>query len=849
MIQLAISAWVRLVLRHPALTLIALLVLGALAANYSAKRFSVDGEMRNLVAESAEWRTEYDHLREHFPELRDSALLVIEGESVDSVHRATRDLYDVLRTNERFAEIFAPAVDPVLEQHALLFLKLDALEDAVDRLVAAQPLLAAVANGEGAAGILDAIERGLIHDAQSEALEPLLSTMAQSAGASLGGEAVPPAWRDPLLNDERQRTALIWVGRVDKVPKSEFQRALRATIAETPLPAGVSVGLTGAIPLAQEELAAAEEGIALASVIALILLTAIFLLGVRSLRLFIGIVVMLPFGLAMTAAWGLLAIGQFNPISMVFAVVFFGLGVDFAIHFGLRYQEKLPEYADHRAALAGAADSIGSTLLLCALTTAIAFLAFFPTSYQGLSDLGVIAAGGMLIAVVLSLTLLPACFALMGPPRHSAHRLQRQIAPIAAAALCQSRWILGTVALLAVLSAVLLPQMRFEYSVMALKNPEAESVQMLRKLQAARIASDYNISVLAANEDEVKRLETELEALPEVEHVRSPYDYVPSDQDDKRFLLEDIDILLAPYLTPPDPKAAPQRLGMAIDALESRLLSMPESTAVHDATRRLLAALQALRDDGEPTLAAWEQTLLESLTVEMRWLRTALRAPELGFDDLPEALRMRLISPQGMIHLSVLPAEDVSDIAALSRYVETVQQVAPQATGRPVIEKALGEVVTRAFAQAFLLAVAAITVVLLLSLRSLRETLLVLAPLGLAALLTAGIQVLASVPLNMANVLVLPLIFGLGVDSSIHVVRSFHRGGVKLDDFVQSSTPRAVLLSGLTTVGSFAALALAPHQGIASIGWLLSVAVSCMLLVVIGLLPLVLAKRPSDDAH
>lgn len=236
-----------------------------------------------------------------------------------------------------------------------------------------------------------------------------------------------------------------------------------------------------------------------------------------------------------------------------------------------------------------------------------------------------------------------------------------------------------------------------------------------------------------------------------------------------------------------------------------------------------------------------------SLPDLLAWLERALTATPFAFDDLPSNVRERLVAPEGQQHLVVLPAEDIADVTALNHFIEDVHSVAPNATGHPVAEWGVGGIVVDAFMQALLTALALIFLVLLLTLRSLRDAVLVLTPLLLAAVFTVATARLLNIPFNMANILVLPLIFGLGVDNGIHLVQRYRSEG-RLDALMTSSTPRAVLLSSLTTAGTFAALSLSPHQGTASIGMLLAIAIGWLLLTTLVLLPVLLHRFARTSA-
>jgi len=116
---------------------------------------------------------------------------------------------------------------------------------------------------------------------------------------------------------------------------------------------------------------------------------------------------------------------------------------------------------------------------------------------------------------------------------------------------------------------------------------------------------------------------------------------------------------------------------------------------------------------------------------------------------------------------------------------------------------------------------------------------LVLAPLLIAAALLCGYTVVFDAPFNFANVIVLPLLLGLGIDSSIHYVmraREHHE-----DHIIDTSTPRAVLVSALTTIGSFGTLWLSPHLGMASMGELLTIAIIVTLITTLVVLPQLIA--------
>jgi len=513
-------------------------------------------------------------------------------------------------------------------------------------------------------------------------------------------------------------------------------------------------------------------------------------------------------------------------------------------------QENLAEDgAAQEPALTRAAALSGRPLALCALSSALAFFAFFPTAYRGLSELGLIAGGGMFIALFLNLTLLPAMIRLLpvrpvaprlGPVAAVAAGLQRRVARHAGA-------LVGLGGLLALAAVFALPQARFDDDPLNLRDPASPSVAALLELQDDPRVSPYSAEVLAADLDGAVALAARLAALPPVEAAVTLADFVPAEQQTKLAIIDQTALLLTPLFTAPPPLAAPDagERAAALQRLQALLAAPPPALATP--AHRLGSALAAL---GPVTPAALETAWLGGFAAALERLLDALEAGEVTLDSLPAELRRQYLSADGRALIEVIPREDLRDPAARLRFVAAVQAVVPNVSGAPVTIVEAGRAVVTAFAQASLLALVAITLLLLVVLRSPLDTLLVLLPLMLAALLTTAAGAVLGLPFNFANVIVLPLLLGLGVDSGIHfVMRAREETGVQPEAAAgrqgRNSTPRAILLSALTTVASFGALAFSVHPGTASMGLLLTLGITITLVSVLAFLPalLVLAGR------
>ncbi|MEM9621750.1 MAG: MMPL family transporter [Pseudomonadota bacterium] len=843
-----LAAWVGWVTRHAGVSMVMLLTITAASVWVAVTQFKINSDLGELIDQQTEWRTHFDHFENQFPDLVRTAVVVVRSPSLDQLEQATAKILTALHAQpDQFTAIAAPGSEAFFRDHALLYLDFAELDDMTDRLAEAQPWLTAVAEDPSLRSILQLLADGLQAappEQPPEGFSRVVELLAGSALTHADGGIGRISWTDELFTLDAPRYQLIYLKAqsVDGVRVSDAQivQGLRALLAGLHLPADVEVRLAGEIALQHEEIEAAVSGVALAGWLSLALLFLVLLVGVRSVKIIVATFSMLAIGVVWTSAYAMLAVGEYNTLSLVFIVMFFGLGVDFALHFSLRFQEAINRgSAEVSGALVDSTRSVGRAISLCTLTTGIGFLGFWPTAYQGLADLGVISAGGMVVAWLLTFTYLPAFYALAGAPR--AHQMDLPTSERVVGVLVRHRrTVIAVVLLLGAVAAAVASRASFDYSVLALKDPEAESMRALRELQDEGLSTDYQLFVVTQDAASVSAVA----ALPTVSEVRTPADVLPEAQVEKAFVLEDLQGLLYSALAPPrqlaPPSAAELRQGLL--ALAAQLPAPSTHSGVSAVSQARLAdglrAVTALDDAG---LLAWQVAVVDNLQQELQWLSRALAVTPVTYDQLPLSVRQRLHSPDGEALVVIRPSEDIAAVQALSAFITEVRGQIPAATGRPVIEWGVGQIVIEAFLDALLFAVVGISLVLWLSLRRLRSVGMILLPLALTAVCAFAVSVLISMPLNMANILVLPLIFGLGVDNGIHVVDRYLGEG-DVDHLIHSSTPRAVLLSTMTTIGAFAALSFSPHAGTASIGLLLTVSVAFLLVFTIFLLPVLLAR-------
>ena len=850
----ALAAWTRAVQRFAVPVVALLLVLTVLAAAYTASNLAINTSTTDMISADTPFRRNAIEYDKAFPQFKDLIVVVVDAPTPEEAEAAARHLVAGMQSNGAvFARVEWPGGDPFFRRNGLLYRSPDELSELGDRLAQAEPLLATLAQQPNLVGLFDVLTLALEEGSRDEALGTLLNTIDNELNFVVLGQQFSMSWREFIALGGSHRQIILVKAAVDNASLSPGANALEeirriASALEsirgkqTPLVSAllaeeshrrVVVRLTGSVALDREELASAAVGGKTAGLVSLPLVTVLLVAGLRSFWLILPALLTLVTGLIWTAAFAALSIGHLNLISIAFAVLFVGLGIDFSIHFCLRYREALGEAKNRSGALGTAAADVGGSLTIGALCAALGFLAFLPTDYRGLAELGVISAGGMLVALFLNLTLLPALLTLFPTPT------LRETKPLGTGGRRGPAIVLITVAAGAISAAIAL-QVRFDFNPMNLKDPKSESVSTFHSLAEDSRNGVYAIDLLAKDRTAAKTKAERLKILLEVGDVVTIDSLIPRDQAAKLAIIEDIALFLVPALESP---AAGTKLTLAqrmaaASAFRTFLGSYADQISGNPFAKRARSLAESLTNaaNNAEVALALERRLTKNLPKMFEDLGLALSAEPVTLDNLPKRIRDSWVTADGRARIQLLPAKPIENNEDLRRFAAAVLAAAPTATGTPVTITEAGDAVVTAFQQATLYAFAAVCIVLLVVLRSVRDTLLVIFPLLLAAIYTGAASALLDLPFNFANVIVLPLLFGLGVASGIHlVIRARRTPDTKA--LMRTSTPRAVLFSALTTIASFGSLALSGHRGMTSMGQLLTIAIVFTLLCTLIVLP------------
>lgn len=848
--------------RHPVAVIVVSALLFAGGLLYVVAHFAIDTDSSKLIADDVPWRQRELAFAAAFPRRSDLIVVVVDGATPELAERSTALLATQLTVDKtHFRAVWRPDGGEFFDRTGLLFEPTDAVAGTMRRLIEAQPLLGTLAADPSLRGLMDALSLMLDGLAQNAAPVATLAQPLQTLGATLdaaAGQAPAFSWHVLLGGSAPQPRALRRFILVQPMldygalqPGALATDAIRGAAHALHLDGNprVRVRLTGPVPLADEELSTLAESVVPNTVATLLAVVLLLWLALRSVRLIAAVLASLGVGLVVTAAFGLLLYGAFNLISIAFAILFVGLGVDFGIQFCTAYRARRFATGDAELALRDGSREVGGALALAAASTAAGFLAFLPTAYRGVSELGVIAGAGMLIAFAASITLLPALLVVFRPRAETRPIGFGVLAGVDGFLLRRRRAVLGVAAAVLLGAVALLPRLAFDFNPLHLRSPRTESVATLLDLMQDAETSPDTIDVLAPSVSDATALAQRIARLPEVDHVVTIASFVPERQEEKLALIDDAALLLEPTLDPASVKAPPDDAETA-RALARTARKLDEARAAHRdprfdaATRGLAHALSTLAS-GTPAQREHAQSLLiPGLVTTLDQLRSALQAAPVTLATLPKTLVDDWVAADGRARIEVFPKAGGGDNAALRRFVAAVTTVAPGATGAPVSIEASSRTIIDAFVEAGVFAFLSITLLLALTLRRAADVGLTLLPLALSALGTLATCVLIGLPLNFENIIALPLLFGIGVAFNIYFVIAWRagRGGP-----LQSSLARAVVMSGLTTGTAFGSLWLSHHPGTASMGELLVVSLVWTLVSALLFLPALLGEPPAHD--
>jgi hopanoid biosynthesis associated RND transporter like protein HpnN len=854
---------------HARLVVVAALTAATAACIYAAQHFAITTDVTQLIAakDSAWFKNQLAYQAE-FPTQAElpshKIMVVLDAPTPELADQAADKLAQSLSAQSSVIQSMAqPGGGPFFERNALLFLQEQDVAAITSGLSHFAPLLRILASDpslRGIAGALSFVTAGV----QSRRIElgdlaRPLTFGADTLSKVLAGSPASFSWRFLMQGRPAKPEELRRYISVD--PKLDFSAlepgraatdAIRQTAADLKLASDfdVRMRLTGQVPMNDEEFGSLRKSAPATIAGTIITVLIILFLALRSWRIIGPVAFALIVGFCATAAIGLLVVGKLNLISIAFAVLFIGLGVDFGLQFSVRYRSERHNIDDLPDALRSSAKKAGMPLALAAAATTCAFFSFLPTGFRGLSELGEIAGIGMLIAFFTTITVLPAALRLSKPPAEPRQMGFERLAPIDRFTMAHRIPILIVTLAIVLGASPLLRRVQFDFNPLHLQNPDIEAVAAFLDLKSDPNTGANAINILAPSLGDAKNIAARLATLPQVSRTQTIETFIPDVQDRKLAEIANARFVLDPVLTPKQLRSAPTDAEI-VRALKSAAAAL--SQAANEATNpgaiaaaRLAGLLNQLAA-ADQTVRAWASAAFAApLLYDLDQLHLILNPQRITLQILPDSLARDWMAPDGKARVEVLPKGDSNNDAVLRNFASAVLAVEPAATGTPVMFQEAARIIVRAFVEAAALALASITIILLVALRRIGDVLLTLVPLIVAGLVTLEICGLIGLQLNFANIIALPLLLGVGVAFKIYYIMAWRSGKTNL---LESTLTRAVIFSAMTTATAFGSLWLSNEPGISSMGRLMALSLACTLSAAVLFQPILMGPPRTRVSH
>ncbi len=676
------SAIVRLIefcVRHARVVVLACLLVTLAAGDYAAVHFKMTSDMNALLSDKLPWRRREQDFEQAFHRFK-LIYAVVNAPTPELASMATRELARRLTQDKtHFLSVSNVAGAPFFAREGLLFLAKDKLKTFLHGMAEGQPLIQDLYDDQSLRGLVAGLEDALIgvndKRLRLDVLAPPLDAAAATVEAVLAGQPASFSWR--VVAQGHAATPDQLRGIVVTRPKLDYDNvepgraasdALRAEAAAAFARDQARVRLTGPVAMSDEEFGTIKEHALRNGLITVALVLFILWRALRSSRLILAVVVNLVAGLAITAALGLAMVGAFNLISVYFAVLFVGIGVDFGIQFSVRYRAERHVIDDLDVAVARAGRRFGAPLTLAGLATAAGFLSFAPTDYRGVSELGLIAGVGMLVAYAASVTLLPALIVLLRPPREPEPLGYAALAPLDAFLARRRKPVLIATALVVVAGLPLFHWLKFDFNPIDLQNSRTEAVATYLELARDPSAGVNAIEALAPSLGQADRLAARLRQLPVVAGARTLSDFIPPDQPEKLALIAATAKKLAPSWAPSDDApptdadnvAALREAAERLEEAAKDAMNGSQKTGVA-AAQRLAGDLSRLADAAPALRARAQDAFVRPLAFDLDGLRLSLGATPITRASLPPDLTRQWIAADGRARLSIEPRQANGD--------------------------------------------------------------------------------------------------------------------------------------------------------------------------------------------
>ena len=862
------------------------LILAVLSVWVTVENLTFKTGRGDLVAKDLPYVKRHAQFRNEFEDF-DGMIVVVEGEDPDQKQNFIDTLAEKFKAHpEAFSDVFYKIDTSYFKDKALLFLNRTDLQDLVQKIsdhqqflddVNASPglnqLLISI-NAEISTGMVDTLMSDFIgagdEDKDETANLGLLISLLKQMVAHLQADArYRSPWSSFLTGEEDSlesegylvsgKNDLLFILVTPNEDKTVFTGykdsiAFARSLVEETLKAypDIHVGITGEEVIASDEMITTQSDVKKATLIALTGVSLLFIVAFRGVVKPLMAVLCLVTAICWSMGFVTLTVGHLNILSVVFTTILIGLGIDFGIHILERYKEERQAGRDVLSSFQKTLQGTGRGNFAGAITTAMAFGAMTLTDFIGIAELGWIAAGGILLCMLAMILLLPALLAVEEKWRkpdyngvmHSPEKKQW------IEDLYRHYYLIIIVCLVLVgLSAFSLRGLAFDYNLLNLQAKNTEAVTYELKILENAKRSAWSAAMIADTLEEAQKKHDAVKALPTVGEAESILSMIPGEQSEKIEFIKNNSAIFSDLLV--EKEDAPfflKSLIRSMKKIQFKLRSKEEEGDPEDAVQEAGLWVQRFMNElpqvdpkvAEARLADFSSKLFVDYRGKISDLRKNADPSPVKINELPKEMRKRFIGKKGRFLITIFPEVDIWDLDQREQFLASLRQVDPNVVGNAVHMMESSRLMKEGYINGGIYAMTAIVIFVLLTYKRIKTTLFIFLPVVVGSLWTIGIMDLIDVRFNLANLVILPLILGIGVVDGIHIIHRYREEPDKTTTVLSKSTGMAVVLTSLTTMIGFGSMMVADHQGIFSLGLVLTIGVGSCLVASVTIVPAML---------
>ena len=794
--------------------------------NYLKVNTSTD----TLINKNLKFKIDQENLKKDFKILDNNILIKISGKK-NEVNKTSKLIIEDLKSRDELMFYYSPSMDEIFKKNFFVFLNENQKKELITKLYENQAFISEISSKPRLQGFNNLLSLILKKEQLTENdISNLRKIFENLKVSTINDEFLD--WSNILNKDDDDIFIIVGLKK-EKITNYGFSVFYKFLNDLSKQYSNVSIDYTGGLVIDHEEISSVANGASTAGLLSLIFVSIILWIAFRNIKAIFYLIISILTGLIITLGLTTVIVGQLNLISVAFAVLFIGLSVDYGIQIYSRILEDKEKYEKKISKNIG---KISNTLLIASIPSMVGFISFVPTDYTGLSELGVISFFGLIVGLLTNLFFFSSLLIVF---KHNFHiysvKGETAYSKFFIFVDKKKYLIFLTLIFIFIFNLIYFKKINFDSDALNLKDDNLKSVVLAKQLIEKNPTSDYIISVVL-NEKDFNKLDN-YEKLLKTKTVKSIFSYkdlIESYNDDEldyfKFLISSqLDVTFFSEL---------QELKKFKNLLKE--VSKIDDQNLSENSRLILEFFDKniISENDYKQIQKKYFFKFDELT---KVLRNLGETDDDFIKNLPFFYKERYLSNNGKYRIEVFPLKNLSEKENLSKFVEDVQEIFPDATGMPVVQLLAGNVVINSFIYAMIISLLFLTCFIFFIFKRIKFVLITISCLFIGGSLTIFFMIIFRIDFNFANMISLPLLFSLGVSYPVYFLRRFIELK-SVQSVVNSKTPSAIFLSAMTTISSFSTLAVSSHQGTSSMGILLFISLSMTIISSMFFLPLIISS-------